>query len=118
MKIKKLNEMNQTRFSASNMILTVNISDDWSGIYIDGKLLTDGHSIRYDEVIIGLIKRGVNMSDYKLSSIIFEKDGKYYELREEDTDELNLYNCPENLDELIDKVGSLDLTIKLGRMYP
>lgn len=116
MKIKKLNEL--ARFESSKLILSVSIGDDWSGLYCDGQLVTDGHSIRYDESIIGLIQMGINLKDYKIGDLEFQKDGKYYELRESDNDELGLYNCPKTLDELIEMVSSIGINVKIGRLYP
>jgi len=57
MRIKKVNEMSQTQ-SYDKTILVFDLSDDWSGLYIDGQLKTEGHSITYYDAIQELLKIG------------------------------------------------------------
>jgi len=41
------------------------------------------------------------------------KNGKYHELTEEDLDNGIGYNCPQTIDELIEKISGTDLKIKV-----
>ncbi|GAB9152983.1 hypothetical protein [Bradyrhizobium diazoefficiens] len=49
--------------------LTLAQGDDWSGIYVDGQLVTEGHSIRTLEVVEICIEHKVTVAEGKLVDI-------------------------------------------------
>jgi hypothetical protein len=40
-------------------------ADDWSRVYLDGKIISDGHSINVNDLIKGLIGKTLNESNTK-----------------------------------------------------
>lgn len=62
-------------------------SGDWEGMYIDGKLFDEGHSLNLKEVLRMLIN--ARLLNATLGGTI-EKSDKWFED--------NGYSCPENLD--------------------
>jgi len=79
MKIKKFNESVQDVSFEGTMVSAR--FDDWEGLYIDGELFEEGHSIHWSRLLQKLIEKGVDLSKYKLTSF-----PRY--LTEEDGDEL------------------------------
>ncbi len=71
--------------------------DDWVGLYVDGKLIEQGHSINWYRLLEILINMGINLSNYKIKR--FPKD-----LSEEDGDILG-YSLPGTLKELYEKLN-------------
>lgn len=61
--------------------------DDWSGIYLDGSLVEEGHSARWDQVIPQLV--GHTIESYERSA--YEHDEAFEE---------HFGRCPQTLDEL------------------
>jgi hypothetical protein len=44
--------------------ITVVSADDWAAIYVDGKLLEQGHSVREDTLLELLVRAGIQVFDY------------------------------------------------------
>jgi hypothetical protein len=51
--------------------LTLAQGDDWSGIYIDGQLVTEGHSFRTLEVVEICIEHEVTVAEGKLVDMVW-----------------------------------------------
>jgi hypothetical protein len=77
--MKHLKELNES-IKEKLVIVT---GDDWQGIYIDGKLYNQGHSINYENVIENL--------GYTIRHIYIENDETWEKLD---------YNCPEELEKV------------------
>lgn len=65
--------------SLDGTILRV-IWDDWMGLYLNGELLTEGHSFNTSDVIKKLIKGNISMGNMKYGSIHIIKDGRLVDL--------------------------------------
>jgi len=66
--------------------------DDWEGLYIDGEIFEEGHSLYWVNLLEKLIKKGIDLNQYKFKSF-----PRY--LTEEDGDELG-GSLPKNLIDL------------------
>jgi hypothetical protein len=86
MKIKKFNESVQDVNFEGTMVHAH--FDDWEGLYIDGELFEEGHSLYWVRLLEKLIEKGVDLNKYKIKSF-----PRY--LTEEDGDELG-GNLPKN----------------------
>lgn len=121
MKMKYLKKLNEnTNFDNENglfekTLINVQLADDWEGIYHNGKLLNEGHSVRWDMVIDTLIKEGVDLSGYKYSRLNHYKDGQY-----EDWTSIGkwgepvMHNLPGNITEYISEIKKHGYDYKLS----
>lgn len=98
MKIKRFTESNQFNYEVESFITTISLSDDWSGIYLGNELLSEGHSLRLDEILKSLIRRRINLADYSYKHLTLHKDNDYVDWLDED---ICPSSCPETLTEYI-----------------
>ena len=64
--LKKINE------SSNNKEITFVRGDDWEGIYLDGELLNEGHSVNVVSLLMKLgytIKPGIYLKEYEWEAI-------------------------------------------------
>lgn len=107
MKIYKVNEMMDIKFDFKKTIFFINW-DDWSGLYINGDLINQGHSINIYSVFKEICKLKINFSNYKICNIEIDRN-----LNEDDFEYFN-YNLPKTMKEYCDGLTNLgvSLTIK------
>lgn len=92
--VKKYEDSNFDWFNVKN-IIRATLSDDWEGLYIDGELINQGHSINYEDVIHKMINLKINLDGYKFAHLEIRKNNKYYELSDDVVEELGISNLPE-----------------------
>lgn len=94
------------------------IGDDWEGLYVNGQLIDEGHSLYWSHVIKKLIQKGLDLSQYKLIGLeLYSKEtGDYEDIAHEDADnnkDLLFYSCPKKISEFLDKVKEAGYTWKI-----
>lgn len=99
--MKHLKKFEDKTIFLGKKIVIVTLSDDWEGLYIDGELIEEGHSINYESVLKSMIKQKINLADYTFGRLKIMKNSKYYELSDDDVDELGLSNLPTSLEEFL-----------------
>lgn len=80
------------------MELIIVDGDDWKGLYVNGKLYTDGHNIR-PEYIINAINDNIDQLYEDNSKIIFKSHNCDYDWIEE------AGNFPEKLEDVVLEEG-------------
>jgi len=88
--------------SFSNTIITLS-SEDWIGVYINGLLADQGHSVNFRNVIDYCILNEICFGEMKWVSI----NDRY---EEEFWNKLG-YNCPDNFSEIVKTCEELGLDI-------
>lgn len=114
--LKSINENNKLprKFDPSGRfrktLITVGLADDWEGIYHNGILIEEGHSINWSNVIVELIEKGINLSGYTMYHFVHYKDGEY-----EDFPFIEEWNLPKNIEDYIDKIKEHGYSFKLSK---
>lgn len=98
----------------SNKLTHVFFADDWEGLYIENELISEGHSLRLDEVLKWLIDNDVSMGDLKYCNLQLSKHHKNYSHVCENEIE-DVFNCslPQSLKEYIEKCEELGYNVEL-----
>jgi hypothetical protein len=110
--VKKYEEIEKVIGSeiGGKQIIRVVLADDWEGLYIDGEIIDQGHSLNIRDVLFVMVEKKLNLDGYVVGSLSIKKNGKYYELSEDDSDNMHMYNLPKNINEFIDAVHKLGYT--------
>lgn len=83
-----------------NTIISIS-SEDWTGIYINGELIEEGHSINLYSFLKTVISKNICFGEMKLLNM----NDRY----EEDFWNMLGYHLPENIQEVIDACDKLNL---------
>lgn len=92
-------------------IIEITIADDWEGIYLNGKLINDDHSIRYDQVLKTLIEKKIDLDSYQYMSLHHYKNGQISDWTEEE--ETNLSGCTETIEEYLKIIADAGYTYEI-----
>jgi len=103
--IKKFSQMNESiSMNYTNTLISFS-GDDWVGIYKDGILYQQGHSIYWKNLLKDLINDKVDLSQYKLLSINDIYDEEFWNK--------SGYNCPNTINELVNICKELNIKIEI-----
>jgi len=116
MKIKRFNEefdfdeedfdMEEYNVNINNTITHVNYGDDFEGLYINNKLITEGDSIELRTVLVYLIDNNIQMGNYTYKNLQYWKNGQYEDWVNED----EWYSIEEKRNSLTDFIqGCMEL---------
>ena len=103
--IKKFSQINESNNFDYNKTFISFSGEDWTGIYKDGILYQEGHSIYWRNLIKNLISDKVDLSEYKLLSINDIYDDEFWNK--------SGYSCPKTIDELINICKELNIKIEI-----
>lgn len=104
MKIYKVNEMMDIKFDFKKTIFFINW-DDWSGLYINGELINQGHSINIYSTFKEICKLKINFSNYNIYYLETDRD-----LTEDDFEYFS-WNLPKTMKEYCDLLINLGIKI-------
>lgn len=108
MKIQRVNEMIESKIDFKKTIFFI-YWDDWSGLYIDGNLINQGHSLNIYSIFKEICKLKINFSNYKICNLQIDR-----ELNENDFEYFN-YNLPTTMKEYYDELTNLGINIKISK---